>query len=157
MNSQNPGPDEARADLEQITESRRAAAEATRRPRWVDAGLSTIVGMTIGLGTAGHLAAGWVVLGAGAVAFTVVQQRRSRGRGRVSDQRALGARALRFALLYAVLFVLGQIRPPDTWQPWYSLGSAMLAAAGVFALLRWEERYQVRRLTAGDYGRYDLL
>ena len=152
-----PTQDEAQASLDQITESRHAAAIATRRPVWIDAALATTVGATLGLGTAGHLAVAAVVLVVGALLVTVTQRRHARGRGQLLDQRAIGARALRFALLYAVLFVLVQFTPSEAWQPWYSLGVGLLTAVGGFAWLRWEDRYRIRRLTAGDFGRYDLL
>ncbi len=152
-----PTQDEAQASLDQIAESRRAAAIATRRPAWIDVALATTVGATIALGTAGHLAVAAVVLLVGALVVTVTQRRHARGRGQLFDQRAIGARALRFAMLYAVLFVLVQFTPPEAWQPWYSLGVGLLTAVGSFAWLRWEDRYRIRRLTAGDYGRHDLL
>jgi len=152
-----PTQDEAQASLDQITESRQAAAIATRRPVWIDVALATTVGAALAFGTAGHLAVAAVVLLVGALVVTVAQRRQARGRGQLLDQRAIGARAARFALLYAVLFVLVQFTPPEVWQPWYSLGVGLLIAVGSFAWLRWEDRYRIRRLTAGDYGRYDLL
>ncbi len=39
-----PTQDEAQASLDQITESRQAAAIATRRPVWIDTALATTVG-----------------------------------------------------------------------------------------------------------------
>ena len=152
-----PTPEEARASLEQITASRTAAATATRRPAWIDLGMSTTAGATVALGTAGHWVAAIAVLVVGSLVFAVALYRQARGRGQVLDQRAIGARTLRFALLYAVLFVLGQVEAPPDWQPWYSLGVGLIAAVGGYAWLRWEDRYRVRRLTAGDYDRYDLL
>ena len=62
----------------------------------------------------------------------------------------------RFAILYALLFVLLQFNVAD-WQPCYSIGLGAVAGAGAFAWLRWEDRYRARRLSAGDYHRYDLL
>ena len=152
-----PTPDEARASLEQITSSRKAAAEATRRPAWIDIGMSFAAGATIALGTAGYWVAAIVVLVVGSLAFATAMHRLARGRGQVLDQRAIGARAVRFGLLYTVLFVLGQIDAPADWQPAYSLGLGLIATVGGFAWLRWEDSYRVRRLAAGDYGRYDLL
>ena len=54
--NEQPTPEQARASLEQITASRTAAAQATRRPAWIDMGMSTTAGATVGLGTAGT---GW--------------------------------------------------------------------------------------------------
>lgn len=152
-----PTPEEARAILEQITASRTAAAEATRRPAWIDVGMSATAGATIALGTAGYWVPAIVVLVVGSLGYALAMYRQSRGRGQVLDQRAIGARAVRFALLYAVLFVMGQVEAPADWQPWTSLGMGLIAAVGGYAWLRWEDRYRVRRLAAGDYGRYDLL
>lgn len=152
-----PTPEQARASLEQITASRTAAAQATRRPAWIDVGMSVTAGATFALGTAGYWVAAIVVLVVGSLVFAVALHRQARGRGQVLDQRAIGARAVRFALLYAVLFVLGQVEAPAHWQPWYSLGVGLIAAVGGYAWLRWEDRYRVRRLAAGDYGRHDLL
>ena len=152
-----PTPDEAQARLAQITSPRTAAAQATRRPAWIDLGMSTTAGATVALGTAGHWVAAIAVLVVGSLVFAVALHRQARGRGQVLDQRALGARTLRFALLYAVLFVLGQVEAPPDWQPWYSLGVGLIAAVGGYAWLRWEDRCRVGRLAAGDYDRYDLL
>lgn len=152
-----PTPDEARASLEQITASRTAAAEATQRPAWIDVGMSATAGATVTLGTAGYWAAAIVVLVVGSLVVALATHRQARGRGQVLDQRAIGARGLRFTLLYAVLFVMGQIEVPADWQPWSSLVMGLIAAVGGYTWLRWEDRYRIRRLAAGDYGRYDLL
>jgi Flp pilus assembly protein TadB len=63
----------------------------------------------------------------------------------------------RFALLYLVLVLLAMIEPPAGWQPWFALSVGVVAGAGAFVWLRWENRYQLRRLANGDYDRYDLL
>ncbi len=52
---------------------------------------------------------------------------------------------------------MGQIEVPADWQPWSSLVMGLIAAVGGYTWLRWEDRYRIRRLAAGDYGRYDLL
>lgn len=155
--NQLPSPDEARASLEQVAESRRAAAEAMRRPLWIDVGMAITVGASMALGPAGHPVIAIIVLAIGSLVFVVAERRRARGRGEVLDQRALGARAWRFAVVYALLFLLLQFAPPADWKPWYFIGVGVIAAAGGFAWLRWEDRYRARRLAAGDYGRYDLL
>lgn len=56
-----------------------------------------------------------------------------------------------------VHFAMGQIDAPADWQPWPSLGKGLIAAVGGYVWLRWEDSHRVRRLAAGDYGRYDLL
>ena len=132
-----PTPEEAQASLEQITASRTAAAQATRRPAWIDLGMSATAGATVALGTAGHRVAAITVLVVGSLVFAVALHLQARGRKQVLD--------------------LGQVEAPPDWQPWYSLGVGLIAAVGGYAWLRWEDRYRVRRLTAGDYDRYDLL
>ena len=57
-----PTPEEAHASLAQISASRTAAAQATRRPAWIDVGMSTTAGATVALGTAGHRVAAITVL-----------------------------------------------------------------------------------------------
>ncbi len=152
-----PDRDAARASLEGIAASRRAAVDATRRPAWVDAGLASTAGVSLPAALLGHWAIGLTILVAGSLALALAQRARTRRRGQVVDERALGARALRFFPLYLVLFVLLQVDPPASWQPWYALAVGVAAGVGGFAWLRWEDRYQARRLVAGDYGRFDLL
>lgn len=152
-----PSSAEARASLEQVAESRRAAVRATRRPVWMDLGLALVIGAGIALGLAGQGVAAIVVLAIGCTAVVLVQRLLVRRQGQVFDQRALGARMWRFALLYLVLFLLTMVRPPAGWQPWFAIGIGAVAAVGSFAWLRWEDRYQGRRLASGDYDRYDLL
>lgn len=149
-------PDEAQASLEQISASRQAAAQATRRPVWIDLGMAITLGVALVLGPGGYPVAAIAVLVVGSLVFTLAQRRLTRSHGQVLDQRAIGARMLRFAILYGVLFVLLQFGASD-WQPWYSITLGVTAAVGGFAWLRWEDRYRIKRLGAGDYHRYDLL
>lgn len=152
-----PDPIEAQASLDQVNESRRAAVKAGRRPIGIDVGMAAVVATGVGLGLAGQAIAGLVLLLAGSAAVVFVQRRLTRRRGQVLDQRALGARMWRFALLYLVLFLFTMIEPPTNWRPWFSTGVGIMAGAGAFAWLRWEDHYQNRRLANGDYDRYDLL
>jgi len=150
-------PIEAQASLDQVDESRRAAVKAGRRPMGVDLGMAAVVGFSVWLGLAGQGIAALVILLAGSAAVVIVQRRLTRRRGQVFDQRAVGARMWRFALLYLVLVLLTMIEPPVGWQSWFAIGVGVVAGAGAFAWLRWENRYQLRRLANGDYDRYDLL
>lgn len=152
-----PDPIEAQASLDQVDESRRAAVKAGRRPIGVDLAMAAVIGIGVGLGLAGQGAAALAILLAGGAAVALAQRRLTRRRGQVFDQRAIGARMWRFALLYLVLFLLTMIEPPTTWQPWFAIGIGMVAGVGAFAWLRWEDHYQSRRLASGDYDRYDLL
>lgn len=152
-----PDPDGARAALEEAADARRTAVDSTRRPAWIDAILALTMGMTIPLALLGQWVVAVIVLVVGSVAGVLADRKLTRRRGRILDARALGARTLPYALVYGAIFVLLQFRAPAAWQPWYALGVGLFAAIGVFAWLRWEERYQARRIAAGDYHRYDLL
>lgn len=152
-----PDAAEASAALEQIADSRRASAQATRRLWWTDLGLAVTAGAAVTLALLGQWLPAVVVWLGGAVGFALVQRRLARRRGQVVDQRALGSRAWRFALVYGVLFVLTQFQPPVAWLPWYAVGAGVVTGVAGFAWLRWEDRYQAARLAAGDFDRYDLL
>lgn len=150
-------PVDAQASLDLVDESRRAAVRTARRPIRIDLGMAAVVGTGVGLVLAGQVIAASVVLVAGSAAVILAQRRLTRRRGQVFDQRAIGARMWRFAGLYLALFLLTMIDPPSSWQPWFAIGIGLVAGAGVFGWLRWEDRYQNRRLVNGDYDRYDLL
>jgi len=101
---------------------------------------------------------------AAAVLFTLVvaglilvQARSTRRRGRIFDERSVGASAKRYAVFYVPFAISSLVRPPDEWWPWYSIGVGLLIAGLGFAYLRLDERYQTRRLAQGDYGRHDLV
>lgn len=148
---------DARAALEQIAETRRASARATRRPWWTDLGLAVAISAAVTLALLEQWLPAILLWVVGAVGFTIIQRRLARRRGQVVDQRTLGARAWRFALLYAGQVVLLQFRPPAAWLLGYAVAAGMVTLASGFWWLRWEDRYQARRLAAGDFDRYDLL
>lgn len=152
-----PDPTQARASLDEAEESRRAAVSATTRPAGIDLGLAVMSGAGIALGLLGQWLAALIILALGCTAVAILQRRILRRRGQILDQRSLGARGWRFALVYLVLFLLTMIEPPTDWQPWFAIGAGLVAATGGFAWLRWDAHYQNRRLANGDYDRYDLL
>jgi len=152
-----PDPAQARASLDEAAESRRAAVRATSRPAGIDLGLAVVSGAGITLGLLGQWPAALIVVAVGCAAVAILQRRIVRRRGQILDQRSLGARGWRFALVYLVLFLLTMIEPPIAWQPWFAIGVGLVAAGGGFAWMRWDARYQNRRLASGDYDRYDLL
>ncbi len=157
---QPPDPEEARASLEQITRARRAAAEATRRPVWIDAIYAVVSGIGLGIETSGQLmlkVIGLVVTLGGLAVITAVDKRRRRRHGRILDERSMRQQPLRFIIIWAVLFGLISIRPDAGWQPWYAIGAGLAITVAGFVYLRLDERYQIRRLAAGDYDRYDLI
>lgn len=156
---QHPSADEARVSLEAAASARRAVAAATRRPMWLDAALAVAsgVGLAIaGIGGWPAIAAGLTLVVVAGTLFTVIERRSGRHRGRVMDERALGAHAARFFPMYGVIAAANLLRP-DGWQPWYSIAVAVVVTVAAFVYLRLDGRYQARRLAAGDYGRYDLL
>ncbi|MFT4296626.1 MAG: hypothetical protein QM582_14565 [Micropruina sp.] len=152
-----PDPAEARASLDQVAQSRRAAVRVTRRPFWLDAALALVVGIGVTLGFGGQVIAALVVLVAGCAGVLVAERKVVRRQGQVFDRRALGARMWRFAVLYVALALLRMVEVPAAWQLWFAIAGGLFGAVGILAWLRWEDRYQGRRLAAGDYDRYDLL
>lgn len=152
-----PDPTEARASLNRADESRRAAVSATSRPAVLDLGLALVSGAGVALTQLGQWPAALIIVALGCTTIAIVQRRIVRRRGQILDQKSLVARGWRFALMYLVLFVLIMIEPPTDWQPWFAIGVGLVAASGGFAWLRWDARYQGRRLASGDYDRYDLL
>ena len=155
-----PSSEEARTSLDQVAASRRAAVAASRRPVRLDASFAAATGIALGVAAIG----GWPAIGVGRAlllaaggVFAAIEHRRGRRRGRILDERALGAQVLRFFPLYFIWFVTGSFRPGDAWRPWYSIGVGIVVALTAFAFLRLDDRYQTRRLAAGDYDRYDLL
>lgn len=152
-----PDPTRARASLNAAENSRRAAVTATSRPAGVDLGFAVVSGAGIALAHLGHWPAALFVIAVGGAGVAIIQQRTTRRHGQVLDQRSVGARVWRFAIIYLVLFLLSMNDPPTAWQPWFAVGVGLLAAVGGFAWLRWDARYQGRRLASGDYDRYDLL
>jgi protein-S-isoprenylcysteine O-methyltransferase Ste14 len=117
-------------------------------------------GIALGVATIGGwpaIAAGMGLLCAVSVVYAVLDRRIACRRGKILDERALGAHAARFFPMYFIVFAAAMFHPGDDWQPWYSIGVGTIVALSGFVYLRLEDRYQARRLTAGDYDRYDLL
>jgi hypothetical protein len=84
------------------------------------------------------------------------ERRWTRRRGRILDERTLG-HAIRYVPFYAALFLIGQIPVRGDWQPWFSIGGGLAATVLAFAYIRLDERYQIKRLAAGDFSRHDLV
>lgn len=160
--SRPPSPDEARASLDEVADSRRMAIAVTRRPGWLDA--VTAVGQGVGIGVAAiggwpAVLAGLALLAIVALASGIVGRRYQRRGKRIFDDRTLGVHLAGYLPLniIVVIGVAGYFRPGDGWQPWYSIGIGALVALAGFVLMRLEDRHQARRLAAGDYTRYDVL
>ena len=92
------------ASLDQVNESRRAAVKAGRRPIGIDVGMAAVVATGVGLA--------WPAKRSRPLSFSWPAARQSSSSnedrpvgGPSPDQRALGARMWRFALLHLVLFL----------------------------------------------------
>ncbi|HHV21382.1 MAG TPA: hypothetical protein GXZ30_07585 [Propionibacterium sp.] len=146
---------DATTALEAADRARRDAVAASMRPAWVDAVGALMVGgaaaLTYTRSVPGIAAAAGLL-----IAFVVLGHRFTRRRGRLTDDRAVKARLPMFLGAYAVVFIAGQL-VLGSETPWWWLALAGIAIAAVgFAFLRFDERYQARRLAAGDHGPYDL-
>ncbi|WP_147243126.1 hypothetical protein [Acidipropionibacterium virtanenii] len=158
--SQRPGPDEARTTLNRTGQLPRETAEPASRPVWVDGLFTLIIGAGVGIATSdqpGLRLAGLVVVAVGCVMMGVASRHLGGRHGRVLDQRSIGSGFLRFIPMWAVVFGLVIVRPDADWQPWYAIGTGLVVAVVGFGYLRWDERYQMRRLAADDYDRNDVV
>ena len=154
-----PSPSEARAQMDDVERARNAAVTVARRPAEVDLCLACTLGLVVGLAvlrTAPAVIAAVVVLIIGSVGYWVAERHWTRRRGRILDERTLG-HAIRYVPFYAALFLIGQIPVPGDWQPWFSIVGGLAATVLAFAYIRLDERYQVKRLAAGDFNRHDLV
>lgn len=151
---------EAADHLSEAMAARAAIVDVTARPAWMDALPATAIGIACGLAARRspvELVAAVGVLTVTVVVAVVSGRRWVRRRGRILDERSLGAHVAYYAAFYLPLSILTIVRAPDDWWPWYSVAVGVLVACLGFAYLRLEERYQVRRLARGDYGRHDLV
>ena len=155
-----PSPSEARAQMDDIGRARSAAVTVARRPAAVDLCLACTLGLVVGLAvlrTAPAVIAAIVVLIVGSAGYWVAERHWTRRRGRILDERAIGAHTLGYVPFYAALFLIGQIPVPGDWQPWFSIVGGLAATVLAFAHIRLDERYQIKRLAAGDFNRHDLV
>jgi len=146
--------------MDDIERARSAAMTVARRPAAVDLCLACTVGLVVGLAvlrTAPAAIAAIVVLIVGSAGYWVAERHWTRHRGRILDERAIGAHAIRYVPFYAALFLIGQIPAPGDWQPWFSIVGGLAVTVLTFAYIRLDERYQIKRLAAGDFSRHDLV
>lgn len=143
-----------RSEIEDLDRSRANAVRASARPAWVDAVMAVLLGVAcaIALTRQPLLIAGALVL----LAVTwVLSWRFTRRKGRLTDDRAVTTHFARYLLLMLPVFVVPVVIAPDA-PIWVLVAAGAVVAVGVFAYLRLDERYQVKRLASGDYGPYDL-
>ncbi len=148
----------ARLELSAVDSARQAAVDGTRRPSWLIAAFAIVLGLSFGFALL-RTPAGWivgsVVFVLGMVGFLVVDHRMRRRRGRLMN--FSGGNAARFLSMYAVMFVIGQLRPSDGWQPWFSIVAGAIVALMGYVYLRWDDVETARRLATGDFDAHDLM
>ncbi|HRA07300.1 MAG TPA: hypothetical protein PKV13_11880 [Propionicimonas sp.] len=140
------------------SEARAQVLGALARPLWADAALSALVGAAYVL----MLYRLWwallasVVLVAIATALGMPRTRGSRVH-QVADDRAVLAQSKWMILAFVPVPVISLLRTDEPSPWWLALAVGALAAAVTLISQRFIQRYQLRRLASGDYGRYDLL
>jgi len=146
--------DDPRSEIEDLDRSRAEAIRASARPAWVYAVMAVLLGVAcaIALTRQTLLVEGALVLLAMAL---VLFWRFTRRKGRLTDDRAVTTHYARYFLLMLPVFVVPMVIAPNA-PIWVLVTAGAVVAAGVFAYLRLDERYQVKRLASGDYGPYDL-
>lgn len=154
-------PEDARASLTEVERARQESAQLALETWWTYALVSVAVGAGVGAVSfrtpAGYIAGGVFLLLVTAGAILVAVRQRRRRRGRILDERVLRDTWWRYAAWYTPLLVLTAIRPDPAWQPWFALVAGVVVASVSYVYLRWTDRYQARRLAAGDYGPYDMV
>ncbi len=145
-------------ELRAIESARQAAVDSTRRPEWLNVLFALTVGVAFGFAVL-RTPTGWIVAAVvfvvGLVGFLVIDthvKRRTGGLLNVS-----GRSALRFFLMYAIIFVLGQIQPPISWQPWFAIVAGLLVAIAGYIYLRWDAADTAKKLATGDFESSDLM
>ncbi|WP_040161451.1 hypothetical protein [Nigerium massiliense] len=150
-------PNEAKRALDEVADARASVVARTRQPAWVLALFSALFGAGWAAANLGHVGVGLGLIAVALALYWFVSTRVDRRRGTISDARALGANAWRFMIINALILLGSQFQPPPAWQPWFTITMAVMVSVAGFVYLRWEARYQERRIAAGDYDRYGLL
>lgn len=101
------------------------------------------------------LVVGASLFGMGIVGFIVIDRRLRRRRGGLL--KVNGRSILAYIAVYTTVFVLGQSRPPATWQPWFALAAGVLIAGVTYIYLRWDDADTAKRLASGDFDSGDLM
>lgn len=128
----------------------------TRRPASLDLALALVFGVALALSNLGQGALALMVLVVGGLIVALLQRRVLRRLGRILDERAVGAHAWRYAVIFTVIVLLTMVQPAGNWRPWWALVVGLGAGTLTYAGLRWDARYQERRLADGDHGPFDL-
>ncbi|RMB61307.1 hypothetical protein [Tessaracoccus antarcticus] len=145
-------------ELRAIESARQAAVDSTPRPEWLNVLFALTVGVAFGfavLRTPTGWTVGAVVFVVGLVGFLVIDTHLKRRTGGLLN--VSGRNALRFFLMYAIIFVLGQIQPPISWQPWFAIAAGLSVAIAGYIYLRWDAADTAKKLATGDFESSDLM
>lgn len=153
---------EPTSDRERAADALRAQ-EAARRdilartapPLWATLAVCATFGAFI---TAALLHAWvWAAIAGAALLAAAVLEWRLRGRhGRVTDEAAVGRGMGAYALWYLPLALLVPLSQGDPGPLWLAVVTGVAYALITLVYLTWTERYQARRLSAGDYRPWDI-
>ena len=145
----------ARYQLDQIAQARSKTVEISMRPWWIDAVFGVITASAMML-IIRRLWIAATILGVAGVVVLFLLDRSTKRKGYIVDDRAVGVNAI-FSVAVSLLMVSAIILIPKdaSWQILLALG--LFQAFLIFVCARLREHYQVRRLTAKDYGKYDLI
>lgn len=144
--------------LAAVDAARESAVDSTRHPRWLFVALSLCQGIAFGFVLL-RTTAGWItgasIFVVAMVAFLILNARVKRRRGRLLHDGKWSS--VRFFAVFAAIFIIGQIRVPGTWQPWFAIGAGVFFALLSYGYLVWEDAAMSRRLASGDFSASDLM
>ncbi|MGL5406392.1 MAG: hypothetical protein ACRDAX_06345 [Propionibacteriaceae bacterium] len=147
--------EDAQNQLNQIAQTRTAAVKISMRPWWVDAVFGVIAAAAMVL-IIRRLWIAATILGVVGVISLFLLYRNTKREGYIADERAVGVNAIVSAAVSLLMISAIILIPKDvSWQILLALGVAQ--ALLIFVCVRIREHYQVRRLAAKDYGKYDLI
>ncbi|WP_232549872.1 hypothetical protein [Propioniciclava soli] len=149
-----PSRSQASEQLDLTEDARRAAVLASRRPAWQDALAAALIGIAW-TGFFSWTVPGAVVAVVASVLCGVLALRSRRRTGRLTDDRGVLAHGGFFTIAYVTMVLVGQVLRDPGRSAWWYVAVFALVTPAVFAYLRLQEAYEVRRLTRGDYGPYD--
>ena len=153
------GPESAaERELAAIESAQQSAVDSTRRPEWVNALFALTVGVAFGcamLRTPASWITAVIIFILGMTGFLIIDARLKRRRGRLLNLD--GRSALRFFLVYGIIFVIGQVQPPDAWQPLFAVAAGAVVTGVSYLYLHWDDDATARKLASGDFDRSDLM
>lgn len=148
--------EDPRAALNSVGEAQRATLRATRRPAWLTFSVAIAMAAMVTFALLGYWAVALGVLVACAIPLVWLETRITRRRGRIVDERAFGAYVVRILPITVLFAAIRMISVPTSWQPWPALAAGLLVGVIGWVFMRMDERYQERRIVAGDYDQYTM-